>query len=84
MSGSLATQASVVADPPGSVTGGAFHGRKGRASDGGERDGCDDEFFHGVLLKLTPAFLCLVTDARGTMPRAGRLTQPGSWSRQGR
>jgi len=72
--GSLAPQASGIADPPGSVAGGAFHGRKGRPSDRGKRDGCDDEFFHCVLLKLTPAFLCLVTDARGTLPRARRLT----------
>lgn len=79
MPGSLASQASGIADPPGSVAGGAFHGRKDRPCDGGERDGCDDEFFHFVcfLLKLTPAFLCLVTDARGTMPQAGRLTPAG-------
>jgi len=75
----LAPQASVVTDPPGSVAGGAFHGCKSSASYGGECHGCDDEsFFHCVLLKLTPAFLCLVTDARGTMPQAGRLTpMPG-------
>ena len=81
--GPLASQASAVADPSGSVAGGAFHGRKSRPCDGGERDGCDDEFFHCVLLKLTPAFLCLVTDARGTMPRAGRLTPRASRTRQG-
>jgi len=54
--GSLASQASAVADPPGSVAGGAFHGRKGRPCDGGERDGSDDEFFHGCVVGVGSRF----------------------------